>query len=128
MLDGEDLSRLRVAANTRIAWHCPCTAQHGQALDLPTRRVLETLGFDIPPVRDAHLCCGSAGSYSLFQPAMANELRDRKLAALEAGSPEQIVTANIGCQAHLGSGTETPVVHWIELVARSLGSTLPEKT
>jgi glycolate oxidase iron-sulfur subunit len=124
LLDGEDLARLEVNAATRIAWHCPCTAQHGQKLDAPTRRVLERLGFELPPVRDAHLCCGSAGSYSLFQPAMARELRDRKLAALEASRPEQIVTANIGCQAHLASGTETPVVHWIELVARSLGATL----
>lgn len=124
LLDGEDLSRLDVNADTRIAWHCPCTAQHGQKLDAPTRRVLQQLGFELPPVRDAHLCCGSAGSYSLFQPALAGELRDRKLAALEASRPEQIVTANIGCQAHLASGTETPVVHWIELVARSLGTTL----
>ncbi len=123
-LDGENLESLQVNADTRIAWHCPCTAQHGQKLDSPTRRVLTRLGFALPTVRDAHICCGSAGSYSLFQPEMATELRDRKLSALQATRPEQIVTANIGCQAHLASGTETPVVHWIELVARSLGATL----
>ncbi len=126
-LDAEPLEQLDVRADTRIAWHCPCTAQHGQALDAPTRRVLSRLGFELPAVRDAHLCCGSAGSYSLFQPEMAQTLRSRKLEALEASDPEQIVTANIGCQVHLGAGTETPVVHWIELVARSLGATLPER-
>ncbi len=125
-LDREDLSRLSLRTDTRISWHCPCTAQHGQALEAPTRRVLERLGFEIPAVRDAHLCCGSAGSYSLFHPAWAKSLRDRKLDKLEAGSPEQIVTANIGCQAHLGAGTSTPVVHWIELVARHLDATLQE--
>ena len=126
-LDREDLSALKLDYNPAIAWHCPCTAQHGQALDAPVRRVLSQLGFELPAVQDAHLCCGSAGSYSLFQPAMATELRDRKLSALQASEPEQIVTANIGCQSHLSSGTETPVVHWIELVAQSLGSTLSSK-
>ena len=125
-LAGEDLSRLSPGTQARISWHCPCTAQHGQSLDAPTRGVLERLGFDVPAVADAHLCCGSAGSYSLFQPERATVLRERKLANLEAGEPEQIVTANIGCQVHLGAGTSTPVVHWIELVARSLGATLQE--
>ena len=123
-LVGEDLALLEVDSATRIAWHCPCTAQHGQKLDGAVREVLTRLGFAIPPVRDAHLCCGSAGSYSLFHPAMAAELRRRKLAALQATAPEQIVTANVGCQAHLAAGTETPVAHWIELVARSLRSTM----
>lgn len=120
VLEGEDLDRLDIDADTRVSWHCPCTAQHGQALDAPTRAVLERLGFGLPPVTDAHLCCGSAGSYSLFQPRMSAALRERKLANLEASSPEQIVTANIGCQTHLAAGTDTPVLHWIELVARSL--------
>jgi glycolate oxidase iron-sulfur subunit len=123
-LAAEDLARLEVDASTRISWHCPCTAQHGQKLDGPVREVLSRLGFALPAVRDSHLCCGSAGSYSLFQPAMASELRDRKLAALGAAHPEQIVTANIGCQVHLAAGTDVPVVHWIELVARSLRSTI----
>ena len=124
VLVNEDLESLKIDSGTRIAWHCPCTAQHGQALDAPTRRVLERLGHTLPPVRDSHLCCGSAGSYSLLQPAMSTELRGRKLEALEESRPDQIVTANIGCQTHLAAGTETPVVHWIELVARSLGSTM----
>jgi glycolate oxidase iron-sulfur subunit len=120
VLMDEDLQRLGPVKGSRISWHCPCTAQHGQKLDGPTRSVLQRLGFELPPVKDAHLCCGSAGTYSLFEPATANELRRRKLDALEASGPEQIVTANIGCQTHLAGGTQTPVVHWIELVARQL--------
>lgn len=123
-LDAEPLEKLPLQNHERIAWHCPCTAQHGQSLDTPTRRVLARLGFELPPVRDSHLCCGSAGSYSLFQPEMAQALRSRKLDALQASDPARIVTANIGCQVHLSAGTETPVVHWIELVARSLDATL----
>ncbi len=124
VLQAEDLQSLSLDASTRISWHCPCTAQHGQRLDGPTRTVLQGLGFELPAVADAHLCCGSAGTNSLLHPEIAGELRRRKLSALEACSPEHIVTANIGCQVHLAAGTDTPVVHWIELVARSLESTI----
>jgi glycolate oxidase iron-sulfur subunit len=124
VLNKEDLESLQLDSSSRISWHCPCTAQHGQKLDGVTRKLLTRLGFELPPIADAHLCCGSAGTKSLFQPEIAKALRERKLAALEASHPQQIVTANIGCQMHLGAGTETPVVHWIELVARSIRSTL----
>lgn len=124
-LQQQDLSALQLpAASERISWHCPCTAQHGQKLDASVRDVLTRLGFELPVITDAHLCCGSAGTQSLFQARVAGELRERKLAALEASQPQQIVTANIGCQVHLAGGTETPVVHWIELVARALEATL----
>jgi glycolate oxidase iron-sulfur subunit len=124
VLAKEDLESLQLDSSSRISWHCPCTAQHGQKLDGVTRAVLSRLGFELPPVADAHLCCGSAGTNSLFQPDIAKALRERKLVALEASQPQQIVTANIGCQMHLGAGTETPVVHWVELVARSIRATL----
>jgi glycolate oxidase iron-sulfur subunit len=124
VLNNEDLELLQLDSSSDISWHCPCTAQHGQKLDGVTRAVLARLGFELPPIADAHLCCGSAGTNSLFQPEIAKALRGRKLAALEASQPQQIVTANIGCQTHLAAGTETPVVHWIELVARSIRSTL----
>lgn len=124
LLVEEPLEQLRPLGHQRISWHCPCTAQHGQALDAPVREILQRLGFELPVIRDSHLCCGSAGSYSLLQPALAGELRQRKLVALQASRPEQIVTANIGCQVHLAAATETPVVHWIELVARSLEATI----
>jgi glycolate oxidase iron-sulfur subunit len=124
VLAKEDLESLQPDSSIRVSWHCPCTAQHGQKLDGVTRAVLSRLGFELTPVADAHLCCGSAGTNSLFQPDIAKALRERRLVALEASHPQQIVTANIGCQVHLGAGTETPVVHWVELVARSIGATL----
>ncbi len=126
VLAAEDLAPLAVTAAERISWHCPCTAQHGQQLDQTTRQVLTGLGFELPTVVDAHLCCGSAGTHSLLQSAIAVALRERKLDALQVSAPDRIVTANIGCQTHLAAGTETPVVHWIELVAGAMGSTIHE--
>ena len=78
------------------------------------------LGFNLTAVPDGHLCCGSAGTYSLTQPALARQLRDNRLNALESGQPELIVTANVGCQNHLDGAGRTPVRHWIELVDQSL--------
>ena len=78
--------------------------------------VLERLGYQIAPVSEAHLCCGSAGTYSILQPELSLQLRERKLGHLQAGDPELIASANIGCQLHLQSGTEKRVVHWIELL------------
>jgi glycolate oxidase iron-sulfur subunit len=78
--------------------------------------VLRALGFELTPVADAHLCCGSAGTYSILQPELANALKANKLRALEAGQPVEIATANIGCMTHLASGTRMPVRHWIELL------------
>ena len=82
--------------------------------------VLKRLGFDLTSVPDSHLCCGSAGTYSLTQPELSRQLRDRKLDALESGKPEVIVTANIGCQTHLDGAGRTPVRHWIELVEEAI--------
>ncbi|HEX7911718.1 MAG TPA: glycolate oxidase subunit GlcF [Paraburkholderia sp.] len=110
----------------RIAVHCPCTLQHAQKLGGAVESVLQRLGFDLTAVPDAHLCCGSAGTYSITQPELAQRLRDNKLDALESGRPEVIVTANIGCQTHLDGADRTPVRHWIELVEASLTETKPE--
>ncbi|HAV88086.1 MAG TPA: glycolate oxidase iron-sulfur subunit, partial [Pseudomonas sp.] len=76
--------------------------------------------FQLTAVPDAHLCCGSAGSYSITQPEISHQLRDNKLNALESGKPEVIVTANIGCQTHLDGAGRTPVKHWIEVVEESM--------
>ncbi|HEX8011729.1 MAG TPA: glycolate oxidase subunit GlcF, partial [Casimicrobiaceae bacterium] len=100
----------------RVAFHAPCTLQHGLKLTGRVEEILQALGLDLTAVADPHLCCGSAGTYSILQPALSEELRANKLAALEAGRPEVIATANIGCLAHLGAGTHTPVRHWIELL------------
>jgi len=119
-----DEIRTRLAAGTgvadpargaqRIAFHPPCTLQHGQRVRGAVERLLASLGVAPLPVADAHLCCGSAGTYSLLQPELSLRLRERKLAALHAGGPTLILSANIGCLAHLQAGTPTPVRHWVE--------------
>lgn len=115
------LENLRPRTSRRVAFHCPCTLQHAQRLGGAVEAVLERLGFDLTPVPDAHLCCGSAGTYSITQPALSRTLRDNKLDALESGAPDLIATANIGCQTHLAGAGRTPVRHWIELVDEALG-------
>jgi glycolate dehydrogenase iron-sulfur subunit len=109
----------------RIAFHSPCTLQHGQQVRGAVESRLERAGFELTAVRDAHLCCGSAGTYALLQPAIAGELRSRKLAALSEGRPEQIVTANIGCLTHLQSAAPVPVRHWIEALDEVLERKIP---
>ena len=108
--------RLAPPTEQRIAFHPPCTLQHGQGLGGRVETILKALRAELVPVPDAHLCCGSAGSYSLLQGRLAGELRERKLAALQAGAPTLILSANIGCLAHLQAGTATPVRHWIEWI------------
>jgi glycolate oxidase iron-sulfur subunit len=110
----------RSDAPVKLAFHSPCTLQHGMKIRGRVEPVLEALGFDLTPVADAHLCCGSAGTYSVLQPELANALKANKLRALEAGVPTQIATANIGCLTHLASGTRTPVRHWIEILDERL--------
>jgi glycolate oxidase iron-sulfur subunit len=114
------LENLGVRSGGKIAFHCPCTLQHAQKLGGVVEAVLARLGFELTPVADSHLCCGSAGTYSLTQPELSRQLRDRKLDALEGGRPEIIATANIGCQMHLDGAGRTPVTHWIELVADAM--------
>ncbi len=121
VLADEPLERVCAATDQRIAFHCPCTLQHALKLGGAVEAVLTRLGFNLTAVPDSHLCCGSAGTYSLTQPELARQLRDNKLNALESGRPELIVTANIGCQSHLASAGRTPVRHWIEWVDQSLG-------
>jgi len=108
------------ASAARIAFHCPCTLQHAQKLGGAVESVLTRLGFDLSAVPDSHLCCGSAGTYSITQPELAQKLRDNKLTALESGQPDVIATANIGCQMHLDGAGRTRVRHWIELVDEAL--------
>jgi glycolate oxidase iron-sulfur subunit len=109
----------------RVAYHPPCTLQHGQKLAGGVESLLADLGFELTPVADKHLCCGSAGTYSILQPEIAGELKTRKLASLHAGQPEVIATANIGCLTHLQSGSQLPVKHWVELVDGMLGPVAP---
>jgi glycolate oxidase iron-sulfur subunit len=112
--------KLRIPAG-RVAFHAPCTLQHGQNLRGGVEAQLAALGFDVlPAAREGHLCCGSAGTYSVLQPRLARELRDRKLANLVLSNPCTIASANVGCIQHLQSGTGLPVRHWIELLDEAL--------
>ncbi len=117
VLAAEDRSTLRTNDKRRVAFHSPCTLQHGQKLPRVVEGILADAGFDLTPVPDAHLCCGSAGTYSILQPGLSTRLLKNKVAALEGGNPQLIATANIGCLAHLQSGASLPVVHWIQLLA-----------
>jgi glycolate oxidase iron-sulfur subunit len=105
----------------RLAFHPPCTLQHGQQLRGGVESGLRDLGFDISvATNESHLCCGSAGTYSVTQPKLAYELRDRKLANLAPLEAQTIVSANVGCIQHLQSGTTTPVRHWVEVLDDAL--------
>jgi glycolate oxidase iron-sulfur subunit len=121
--EGEIAARMAGRVKERIAFHPPCTLQHGQQIRGKVEGVLRAAGVDVVLCADSHLCCGSAGTYSVLHPEIAHALRDRKLANLEATGAKQIVSANVGCITHLQSGTGTPVLHWIELVDRALAAT-----
>jgi glycolate oxidase iron-sulfur subunit len=120
----EIVERLRGKVNAaagQMAFHPPCTLQHGQKLRGGVEKHLGELGFNVKASpNEAHLCCGSAGTYSVLQPELAYQLRDRKLANIDALTPEVIVSANIGCITHLQSGTQVPVKHWVEVLDAAL--------
>lgn len=102
-----------------IAFHPPCTLQHGQQQMGTTETLLQKLGFDLVPVKEAHFCCGSAGTYSITQKSLSQQLLSKKIKALKKNNPATIATANIGCLLHLQSAAgDTPVVHWIQLLDR----------
>ncbi|MGA2341939.1 MAG: glycolate oxidase subunit GlcF [Steroidobacteraceae bacterium] len=111
--------RIRIGDHRRLAFHPPCTLQHGQRVR-GVESHLRVLGFEVALPNDSHLCCGSAGTYSLLEPKIAYELRDRKLANLAPLVPDCIVSSNIGCIQHLQSGTSTPVRHWVEVLDEAL--------
>jgi glycolate oxidase iron-sulfur subunit len=118
--EGDIAARLAGRIHERVAFHPPCTLQHGQRIRGKVEGVLRAAGVDVVLCADSHLCCGSAGTYSVLHPDLAQQLRDRKLANLEATGAKEIVSANVGCIGHLQSGTATPVSHWIEFVDRAL--------
>ena len=106
--------------NTKLSFHSPCTLQHGMQIRGVVEKILIAAGFDLTIIPNAHLCCGSAGTYSILQPELSQQLLKNKVIALESGKPDQIATANIGCLMHLQSGTVMPVRHWIELIDERL--------
>ena len=121
VIAAEDYGNLKLKPRSnRTAFHIPCTLQHGQQLNGVVEGILNNLGFELCRTEDKHLCCGSAGTYSMLQPKLSNQLRQNKLNALTVDNPDEIATANIGCQLHLGAESKIPVSHWIELVDRTL--------
>lgn len=116
-------SKLNGKISKRVVYHPPCTLQHGQQIRGKVEGVLRAVGVDVQLCGDSHLCCGSAGTYSVMQPELSYQLRDNKLAKLAETKAEMIVSANIGCLTHLQSGTDTPVKHWIELIDSALSAT-----
>lgn len=109
-------ARAPSAASHRIAFHAPCSLQHGLRAHTTVETLLRNAGFELTPVADAHLCCGAAGTYSVLQPELSARLLGNKLAALTAGAPDAIASANIGCQIHLQKDAGIPVKHWVELL------------
>jgi glycolate oxidase iron-sulfur subunit len=118
--EAELVKKLGGKVKKRVAYHPPCTLQHGQQIRDKAEGVMRAIGLDVQLPTDSHICCGSAGTYSVLQPEMSYQLRDNKLDNLHATNSEVIVSANIGCITHLQSGTKTPVRHWIELLDSAL--------
>ena len=112
--------QLRNVPQGVVALQSPCTLQHGQRLRGGIEQHLRALGFDVRVAQEAHLCCGSAGTYSVLQPQLSQALRTRKLGHLQALGPSVIASANIGCITHLQSGTDTPVRHWVQVLDEAL--------
>jgi glycolate oxidase iron-sulfur subunit len=113
-------TRLTDREGPRVAYHPPCTLQHGQKIRGHAERLLALAGVDVVLCQDSHLCCGSAGTYSVLQPELSAQLRERKVANLEATGAQEIASANIGCLSHLQGGTNLPVRHWIEFIEEAL--------
>ncbi|MDE2120758.1 MAG: glycolate oxidase subunit GlcF [Betaproteobacteria bacterium] len=112
--------RLRARPAERLAWHPPCTLQHGQRLGGRVEALMRALGFELSLPEQSHLCCGSAGTYSVLQPELSHQLRDNKLDKLQQLQPERVLSANIGCISHLQAGTATPVQHWLEFLDEAM--------
>jgi glycolate oxidase iron-sulfur subunit len=109
----------------RVAYHAACSLQHGQKVTTAPKALLKAAGFTVVEPREAHLCCGSAGTYNLLQPAIAGQLRARKVAALEETTPQVIVAGNIGCMMQIGGATVVPVVHTAQLLDWATGGPRP---
>jgi len=114
-LAGKDLTGLRLS-ESNVSYHEPCTLQHGQKLGGLVESILTQFGYERKPIKDSHICCGSAGTYSIFESEISNQLKENKLKNLKVSNPEIIVTSNIGCLMHLQKGSSIPVKHWVELL------------
>ena len=120
VIDTEKLKSIINEDQRNIAIHTPCTLQHAQNLPSNIEHIFSSCNYKLSSIKDKHLCCGSAGTYSITQPKLSEQLREQRLAGLMHNKPDLIVTANIGCLHHLNSGSSVPVVHWIEVIAKDL--------
>lgn len=120
IIENEDLTQLNLDADKlatqKTAVHCPCTLQHGMQLPNNVDQILAQIGVSLTPTKERHMCCGSAGTYSVLQAKTADQLLNKKITGLMIENPQQIVTSNVGCQLHLNSKSAVPVKHWIELL------------
>ncbi|MEJ2434088.1 MAG: heterodisulfide reductase-related iron-sulfur binding cluster, partial [Pseudolabrys sp.] len=127
----EYLATLRVKGEVpqglTVAYHAACSLQHGQKVTKEPKELLSKCGFIVKDVPEGHLCCGSAGTYNILQPALAGKLRDRKVANIESLTPDVIAAGNIGCLTQIATGTEIPVVHTVELIDWATGGPVPER-
>jgi glycolate oxidase iron-sulfur subunit len=124
-LDGLDLPLHVRTREIRVAYHSACSMQHGQKITREPKALLARAGFDVRDVPEGHLCCGSAGTYNMLQPEISGQLRDRKVANLEAVEPDIIAAGNIGCLTQIAHGTDLPVVHTVELLDWAYGGPTP---
>ena len=108
-----------------VAYHAACSLQHGQKIKTFPKDLLKRAGFKVVEPADSHLCCGSAGTYHLMQPEISKQLKDRKLRTLQAKNPDIIAAGNIGCMMQIGSGSDVPVVHTVELLDWATGGPRP---
>lgn len=120
IIDTEKLKEKLNVTQDNIATHTPCTLQHAQKSPLNIENIFSNCGYKLTPTKDKHLCCGSAGTYSITQAKLSQQLREQRLSGLMIGKPDLIITANIGCLHHLNSGSSVPVKHWIEVIAKDL--------
>ena len=120
IIDTKKLKEKLNVTQDNIATHTPCTLQHAQKSPLNIENIFTSCGYTLAPIKDKHLCCGSAGTYSITQAKLSQQLREQRLSGLMIGKPDLIITANIGCLHHLNSGSTIPVKHWIEVIAQDL--------
>ncbi|HHC29891.1 MAG TPA: glycolate oxidase iron-sulfur subunit, partial [Rhodobacterales bacterium] len=123
----DDLGIPEANGGLRVGYHAACSLQHGQKIKEAPKALLKRAGFEVVEPENSHLCCGSAGTYNLMQPEISAELKRRKVETLEARTPEVIAAGNIGCMVQIGSGTDVPVVHTVELLDWALGGPKPAK-
>lgn len=128
----EYLERIDLGAPTQVsgltlAYHSACSMQHGQKITTTPKTLLKAAGFTVKDVPQGHLCCGSAGVYNIMQPQIARQLRDNKVANIESTKPELIATGNIGCMTQIGTGTDLPIIHTVQLLNWAYGGRMPDE-